>query len=119
LIVTGAAILLAALVPASQPYRHAVAWRVPAEDQPFVDQALASGALAFGATPEEYIRVTRPRIDRDGFRTCVTLATHRSDGGGSYIGCYDNRNGSFLSDRIKGMPFGAERLWDRFGHWVW
>ena len=112
-------ILLASLVPLSQPSRHAAAWRVPPEDKSYVDRALTAGFAAFGMSREEYRGVTRPTVDRNEARTCVALATHRTDGGGSYIGCYDSQTGASISERAIGYSFGAERLWDRFGGWFW
>jgi hypothetical protein len=118
-IAAGALILLASLIPLSQPYRHEGAWRVSPEHLTNVNRALIGGAAAFGLSPEEYRRITRPRVDRDQRRTCVTLATHRSDGGGSYRGCYDSRTGAVISEVARGVPFGDEGLWNRFGQWLW
>ena len=114
-----AVILLAALLPLTQPYRHSAAWRVPPEHQPHVDRALAGAAEMLGVSSEDYRRITRPRVERDRLRTCVTLATYRSDRGGSYMRCHDNRTGAVILERGLGIPFGAEGLWDRFGHLVW
>lgn len=112
-------ILLASFIPLSQPYRHAAAWRVPPEHQDYVERALTGGAAAFGMSREEYRRITRPSVERDQHLTCVTLATHISGGDGGYRGCYDSQTGAFMSDRATGPSFGAERLWDRFGGWLW
>jgi hypothetical protein len=79
-------ILLASLIPLSEPYRHEAAWRVPPERARYVDRALTGGAAASGMRREEYRRVTRPRVDEDQHRICVTLATHLS-GEGGYRGC--------------------------------
>lgn len=111
-------LLLAALIPLSQPYRHSSAWQVAAEHVPSVERALRRGSENFGMSPEAYRRHTRPRIERIGRQTCISLVTHRSDGGGSYIACYD-RHGSMVSERALGVSFGAEAPWDRFGQWVW
>ncbi|HEY0012185.1 MAG TPA: hypothetical protein VGB79_04955 [Allosphingosinicella sp.] len=118
-IAAGIATLLACLIPLSQPFRHAAAWRVPSEHARYVDLALTGGAEAFGMSREEYRRVTRPYVEQDRRRTCVALDTHRSDGGGSYSGCYDSRTGAPLSDLAIGISFGPEGLWNRFGQWVW
>jgi hypothetical protein len=58
-------------------------------------------------------------VERDQGRTCVTLATHRDDGGGSYTGCFDIQTGAVISEVARGMPFGDDGLWDRFGQWLW
>jgi hypothetical protein len=118
-IVIGAAILLASLIPLSQPWRHEAAWRVPPGQESYVDRALTGAAAAFGTSREEYRRLTRPRVDQDRRLTCVTLATHRDDGGGSYSGCYDSRTNALISERASGIPFGVEGLWNRYGHRVW
>ena len=118
-IFAAAAALLIALVPLSQPLRHAAAWRVAPESQKFVDLAVVRGAPGFGMRAEEYRRITRPRIVRRGALTCVTLATHRTDGGGSYTGCFEIKTGSIVTERFSGISFGRERLWDRLGHLVW
>lgn len=112
-------ILLASLIPLSQPYRHAAAWRVPPEHERYVDRALTGAAAAFGASREEYRRITRPQVNQDQHQTCVTLATHLSDGDGSYRSCYNSQTGAFISERATGYSFRAERLWDRLGSWLW
>lgn len=117
LLVAGA-LLLAATVPLSQPYRHSLAWRVPAEHRPKVELALRRGAEAFGISPEEYRRHTRPRIERVDGRTRISLVTHRSLGGGSYMADYDT-SGAIASERVVGPACGATNLWDRFGYWLW
>lgn len=113
------AILLASLVPLSQPYRHAAAWRVPAHQQSLVDRTLKARSAASGVSPEEYRGFTRPRVSYDRHQTCVTLRSHRNDGGGSYSRCYHNRTGALLSEAEMGIPFGRESLWNRFGAALW
>ena len=111
-------LLLAALVPLSQPYRHSLAWQVSAEHRPKVEQALRQGAEAFGTGPEEYRRQTRPRIKQVGNHTCISLVTYRSDGEGSFIACFDPR-GSMVTERARGPVFRGMELWDYVGPWVW
>ena len=113
-----AAILLASLVPLSQPYRHAAAWRNPPENMPYVDRALTRAAAVHGTSREAYRRMTRPHVDQDRRQICVTLATHLKDEG-SYRGCYDSRTGAFISEQVTGYSFRGERLWDRLGPWLW
>ena len=115
--VTGG-LMLASLLPLSQPYRHSSAWQVPIEHRQKVELALMRGAQNFGMSSEEYRQHTRPHIEDVEGQTCIRLETHRSDGGGSYTACYDHQ-GSISSERASGTSFGAETLWDRFGHWVW
>ena len=115
----GAAVLVVSLVPLSQPFRHRAAWRVPAEDARHVERALSDGAAAVRVSREDYRALRRPRVDRDRDRTCVTLATYRDDGGGNSTRCYENRSGALISVAERGMPFGSENLWNRFGHWIW
>ena len=117
--VVGVLILLASLVPFSQPVRHTVAWRVPSGYENYMDRALTAGAAAFAMSREEYRRSTRPQISRDRHQICVTLATHRSDSGGSHTSCYDNQTGALIFERTTSGSFGAEGLWDRYGGWVW
>jgi hypothetical protein len=111
-------ILLAALVPLSQPYRHERAWRVPPEHASYVDRALTGAAAAHGTSREDYRSITRPRVDEDQGQICVTLATHLS-GDGGYRGCFDSQTGAFISGGAMGYSFRGERLWDRFGPWLW
>jgi hypothetical protein len=111
--------LLAALAMLSQPYRHSAAWREAVRQEPIVDQALVRGAWNFGVSPQEYKLHTRPRIERSGHQICIHLDTHRSDGGGSYVGCFDSRSGALISETAEGLPLGSEGLWNRFGHWIW
>ena len=49
-VLVAVAILLAALIPLSQPYRHAAAWRVPPEHERFVDQALTGAAASLSTS---------------------------------------------------------------------
>lgn len=111
-------ILLAGVIPLSQPFRHAAAWRMPPEHTPYVDRALTRAAAAHGSSREAYRRMTRPRVDQDQRQTCVTLATHLKDEGG-YRGCYDSQTGAIISEQAPGYSFRAERLWDRLGPWLW
>jgi hypothetical protein len=112
------ATLLASLIPVSQPYRHEAAWRVSPEHARYVDRALAAAASTHGTSSEEYRRVTRPHIAEDRHKICVTLNTHLGSEGG-YRGCYDSQTGALISERAVGYSFRAERLWDRFGPWIW
>ena len=114
-----APMVLASLIPLSQPFRHAAAWQVPAERGPYVDRALTDGAAAFGTTREQYRRITRPRVHQGQHQTCVTLATNFSDGDGSFRGCYDRQTGAFISSRAQGFSFRGGRLWDYVGPWLW
>jgi len=116
--VTVGLLLAAPLVPLSQPYRHSIAWQVPVEHGPIVEQTLVRGAATFGMRADEYRRHTRPHVEHIGGKTCISLVTHRSDAGGSYIACYDQQH-LVISERALGISFGAETLWDRFGQWVW
>jgi len=111
--------LLLGLFAGSQPYRHEIAWRVSPQHQRFVHEALARAAAVFHTTKDEYRRETRPHVQDRGHETCVTLATRWSHAGGSYIACFDTRDGSLLSERALGMPFAATRLRDRVAEWVW
>ena len=111
-------ILLASLIPLSQSYRHEAAWRVSPEHARYVDRALTGAAAAHGTSREEYRRITRPRVDQHQHQICVTLSTHLS-GEGGYCGCYDGQTGASISERAMGYSFRGERLWDRFGPWLW
>ena len=119
LIFVGALVLIGLGILLSQAYRHEVAWRVSAQHQPFVARALAGATTAFKTDEAAYRRETRPVVRQRGHAICVTLATRWSHAGGSYTGCYDRRDGSFVSDHARGMPFGATRLSDRIAEWVW
>lgn len=112
------AILLASLIPVSQSYRHEAAWRVSPEHARYVDRALTGAAAAHGTSREEYRHVTRPHVAEDRHQICVTLTTHLGSEGG-YRGCYDSQTGAFISERAMGYSMRAERLWDRFGSWIW
>lgn len=118
-IAIGTVVLLASLAPLTQTCRHEAAWRVLPDDERYVDRALTGGAAFFGLSRDDYRRITRPHVVREQDRTCVTLETHRSDGGGSYTGCFDIQTGDFVSEVARGGSFGGESLWDRFGPWYW
>ena len=119
LLTTLAGALLLGLFALSQPYRHEAAWRVPPQHQRFVERALGGAARVFGVTREDYRRETRPRVQERGRETCVTLATRWSHAGGSYIACYDTRDGSIVSETVLGWPLAGTRLRDRLAEWVW
>jgi hypothetical protein len=122
-VLIGAMLLLAALVPLSQPYRHAAAWRVAPRHQIVVDKALAGAAAAFETSPQDYKRLTRPSVEELKSTICVTLADYRRDGSGSFQGCYDRRNGTLASQRAVVCAFGGRglvgRLWEAVAPWVW
>ena len=100
-------------------YGHAAAWRLPADRQLWVERTLAVAAAGSGRTVEEFRRSTRPRLWHRPDQICVTLATHRSDGGGSYQACYDRRNNHLVEEREYGPCLCAEPLTDRLWELVW
>lgn len=118
LLAMAAALLVAALVPAAVAYLHEAAWRVPPEDRRLVDRTLAGGAEAFGTSPVEYRRFTRPRVRRLAGQICVDLRSAHSNGDGSYIACY-GRGGRLLSERAVGPSFGPHRISDRLRALIW
>lgn len=113
------ALLLAALGAFALRYGHAAAWRLLPDQRPWVERTLDIAAAGTGITREELRRTTRPRLWHGSDRLCVVLATHRSDGGGSYQACFDRRNGHVVEERLYGPSFGPSRVADRFWERVW
>ena len=102
-IVTGAALLLAAaLLGPVFLYPRAAWFFVAPRDRPLVDRTLREGAAIFNTTPDRYRWTTRPVVTRLSDRTCVTLDSGRRDGAGSYLTCYDPRNGHVVEKRATG-----------------
>ncbi|HEV2748467.1 MAG TPA: hypothetical protein VGW34_14370 [Allosphingosinicella sp.] len=113
------ALLLVAAGVFALRYGHAAAWRVPANQLPWVERTLAVAAAGSGTPRERIRRTTRPRLWHRRGQICVTLATHRADGGGSYQACYDRRNGQLVEEREYGPCLCAEPLTDRLWELVW
>lgn len=119
LILLAPALLLAALGVFALGYSHAAAWRLSADERPWVERTLDVASAGSSRSREEYRRTTRPRLVHRPGRICVILATHRSDGGGSYQVCFDRRNGHVVEEREYGSSFGPVRLADPLWRLVW
>jgi hypothetical protein len=119
LILPSCALLLAALATFALRYSHAAAWRLPADRRDWVERTLDVAAAGSGRTREELRLTTRPRLWICPGQICVTLATHRSDGGGSYQVCFDRSDGQVVEEREYGSSFGPTRLADPLWELVW
>jgi len=56
-------------------FSHAAAWRLSAEERPYVDRAVAGAARELRTSPEDIRRTTRPFVRRHPDRVCVRLRT--------------------------------------------
>lgn len=119
LILPACALLLAAFGAFALRYSHAAAWSVPADEQPWVERTLDVAAAGSGRTREDFRRTTRPRLRNRPGQICVTLASHRSDGGGTYQVCFDRSNGQVVEEREYGPVFGPTRIADPLWELVW
>ncbi|HYI39442.1 MAG TPA: hypothetical protein VE053_03900 [Allosphingosinicella sp.] len=118
-ILLACALLLAAFGIFALCFSHAAAWRLPAEDRPWVERTLDVAAAGTNTTREDVRRTTRPRLWHGSDRLCVILATHRSDGGGNYQACFDRKNGHLIEERLDGSSFGPSRIADPLWELVW
>lgn len=104
-------------------YSHAAAWRLPAEDRPYVDRAVTGAALEFRTSPEDIRRTTRPFVRQLPDRVCVLLRTSGTWADGSYEACHARRGGRLLSTRSVVSTFGdpslLRRLEDLFWSLIW
>ena len=118
-ILLACALLVAGVGLFARSYSHAAAWRVPAEQRQWVERTLAVAAAGSNGNREDVRRTTRPRLWNRPGQTCVTLITHRADGGGSYQACYDRTNGHLVEEREYGPCLCPEPVTDRLWELVW
>ena len=114
-----ALLLIVALVPLVGAFGHWNAWRLAPDDRGYVERALRTGSREFGATPEDYRRLTRPTVNKRADEICVILATSHSYGDGSYSACYDRRSGHVIEERVSGPTFGNARPSDQLRALIW
>jgi hypothetical protein len=107
-------LLLGLAPPLVLELAHSARWRVPDGQRALVERTVREGAAQFGATPEQYLRLTSPSWTRLADRTCVTLASRFDHGGGTFHACYGNRTGEVLEMRAAAPSFGAQTLGDRY-----
>lgn len=119
LILLAGALFIAGFGAFALRYSHAAAWRVPADQRPWVDRTLDAAAAFSNRTREDFRRTTRPRLWRSPDRICVILASHRAGGGGSYHACFEPKNGHLIEEREYGEPLGPARFADPLWERVW
>jgi hypothetical protein len=113
------ALLIAAFGIYALRFSHAAAWRLPAEDRPWVDRTLDAAAAVSGRTREELRRTTRPRLWNRPGQVCVMLRSHRKHGDGSYSACFDRRTGDVVEERELGSSFGPRPIADPLWELIW
>lgn len=113
------ALALAASALFALRYSHAAAWRLSDEERVWVERTLAAATEMSGTTREELERTTRPRLWNRPGELCVSLLTHRSDGGGSHQACFDRESGHLVEQREYGGCLCAEPLTDPLWALVW
>jgi hypothetical protein len=113
------ALLLAPFGAFALRFSHAAAWRLRADQRPWVERTLDVAAAGSNGTREDWRRTTRPHLWHGPGRLCVILRTHRKYPDGSYQVCFDRKKGDVVEERYFGSSFGSSPIADPLWELVW